>query len=465
MRPVSPFARRRFLQGALGLASALPVALASRRFARADSGRARRFIVFYFPDGIAGRSQDGMPSLWESTQSGSDIVLSELLQPLGDLKRECVFVHGLSMGSTDEGSHPGGAKKLLTGVDGGRGESIDQFLARTVGASAPFRHLYLGAMANQNNASGDKFISYVRSETTVAPEDDPLRAFTRLFSMGAASTPVATADAGTTAAPDDDPLVLGAAMQDLMALRTRLGDAQRGRLDLHLDALQEVNARLTAMPTMMTPRPDAGVTAARCDRPSLAYDPLSATGLYAPENFPTVLRAQVDVMVQAMACGLTKVGVIQSSQHTSELIMSRFRGTEMYDPTFDMRSHQASHYGARQDRSNRLFTDYVKQCRWWVSQFGYLLEQLRARPEDDGTMLDHSVVLLCSEVSDGNTHSHHDMPFVVAGRGGGCITPNRILERRNARHGDLLAAIARAMGSDVTRWGDESGGPLAGLLG
>jgi hypothetical protein len=68
-----------------------------------------------------------------------------------------------------------------------------------------------------------------------------------------------------------------------------------------------------------------------------------------------VLRAQIDTMVLAMACGLSRVGVIQASQHTSELIMSRFRGTEMYDPGFDMRSHQASHYGARQDRSNRLF--------------------------------------------------------------------------------------------------------------
>ena len=107
-----------------------------------------------------------------------------------------------------------------------------------------------------------------------------------------------------------------------------------------------------------------------------------------------------------MACGLTKVGVIQGSQHTSELIMSRFRDTEMYDAGFDMRSHQASHYGARHDRSNRLYSDFVKQVNWWVSQYAYLLQQLRARPEGDGTMLDHSVVLLCTEVSDGNTHSH-----------------------------------------------------------
>ena len=53
--------------------------------------------------------------------------------------------------------------------------------------------------------------------------------------------------------------------------------------------------------------------------------------------------------------------------------------------------------------------------KWWVAQFAYLLEQLAARPEDDGTMLDYSLCLLCSEVADGNTHLHDDMPFVLAG--------------------------------------------------
>ena len=200
-----------------------------------------------------------------------------------------------------------------------------------------------------------------------------------------------------------------------------------------------------------------------CASPSLSYAELTGSALYAPENFPSILRAQMDLMVTAMACGLTKVGVIQGSSHTSELIMSRFMGSEMYDRGFDMRSHQASHYGSRQDRANRLFPDYVKQRRWWVSKFAYLLEQLRGRPEGDGTMLDHSVVLLCSEVSDGNTHSHADMPFVVAGRAGGCISPGRVMEQ-NRRHGDLLAALAVAMGERVSGWGDASGEALPGLL-
>ncbi|MEZ4410929.1 MAG: DUF1552 domain-containing protein [Polyangiales bacterium] len=459
--------RRDLLKALLGGAAALPFASRMKSAHGDGGGRARRLVVFYFPDGVPGRSQDGQASLWDARMEGGDVALGEILAPLGMLRRECVFLNGLSMGSTDEGSHPGGAKKLLTARDGGNGESIDQYLARTVASDAPFRHLYLGAMATQNNASGDKFISYPSAGVTVAPEDDPLRAFSRVFSMGAVARPSPSeGDAGaTTVDPsEDEALVLDNAIAEVRDLRGRLDDRARSKLDVHLDALTEVRGRVARVGPM--PATDAGTTApmASCDNPTLTFTHPGAAGLVAPENFPAILRAQIDVMVQAMACGLSRVGVIQGSQHTSELIMSRFRDTEMYDAGFDMRSHQASHYGARQDRSNRLFTDYLKQRRWWVTQFAYLLEQMRARPEGDGTMLDHSLVLLCSEVSDGNTHSHQDMPFVLAGRGGGCVTPGRVLDAGGRRHGDLLAAIARAMGADVNGWGDASSAALPGLL-
>jgi len=488
---VSLSSRRRFLQGALGAASALPLAMATRRLASANPrGLARRVIFFYYPDGIAGRSQNGEPSLWSASGRAPSIALGELLSPLSAIAGDCVFLSGLSMGSTDEGSHPGGAKKLLTAVDGGNGESVDQYLARTVGRSSPFRHIYLGAMATQNNASGDKFISYPSAGVTVAPEDDPVSAFRRIFSGATSGTPTTSVDAGVAptdagpAAPvagvDDgaDGLSLDTSLADLMDLRASLGAAERTRLDVHLDALHEVQDRLRGMPPSMPPTmadaggpvtvSDAGLRpppSLRCDAPSMAFDAPTGAGLFAPENFPAVLRAQIDTMVLAMACGMSRVGVIQASQHTSELIMSRFRGTDMYDPGFDMRSHQASHYGARQDRSNRLFSDYVKQVRWWVSQFGYLVEQLKSRPEGDGTMLDHSLVLLCSEVSDGNTHSHQDMPFVLAGRGGGCVSTGRAMSFDGRRHGDLLATIAQAMGANVDTWGDAGSGVLPGLLG
>ncbi|MCB9506727.1 MAG: DUF1552 domain-containing protein [Myxococcales bacterium] len=443
--------RRRLLQSFAGAALALPfVEFAAGRPAAAMDGVARRLVVFYFPDGVAGRSANGEPSLWHCTGSGSRFELGESLRGLSRHAGSCVFFNGVSMGPTDSGSHPGGAKKLLTGADGGAGESIDQHLARSVGADRPFRHLYLGAMANYAGASGDKHISYPSAGVTIAPEDNPALAFERLFDgRGAAEDP------GDDAAARRTRSVLDTAMADLADLRGSLDARDRARLDDHLDALREVEARIAT---------DVGGPVGSCDDPALdthGYDPAA---LYDPAQFPALLAAQTDLAVQAMACGLTSVAVIQASQHTSELVMSRFAGTEMYDPGYDMRSHQASHYGASHDRSHREFADYLAQRAWWVDRFAALLDALAARPEGDGTMLDHTVALLCSEVSDGNTHSHDDMPFVVAGAGGGAIRTGQLIDHGGGRHSDLLLSIARAMGSPIDSFGWDCSGPIPGLL-
>src|SRR5512144_2598287 len=171
--------RRRLLQ--LGGAAAITAPLFRHLRANPSGAKAKRFIVFYFPDGIVGQSQAGEPSLWTPSGSESSFTLSDSLMPLAPYQSQCVFFKGLSMGPTDSGSHPGGAKKLLTATDGGNGESLDRYLARTLGATAPYRHVYVGAMATHNNASGDKFISYPSAGATVAPEDDPKQEWNRLF--------------------------------------------------------------------------------------------------------------------------------------------------------------------------------------------------------------------------------------------------------------------------------------------
>src|SRR5512143_1409400 len=106
--------RRRLLQ--LGSAAAVSLPLWRLR-AHSSPPRAKRLIVFYFPDGIVGASQNGEPSLWTPSGSETSFALSDLLSPLQPYKDSCVFFRGLSMGPTDSGSHPGGAKKLLTATD------------------------------------------------------------------------------------------------------------------------------------------------------------------------------------------------------------------------------------------------------------------------------------------------------------------------------------------------------------
>lgn len=448
--------RRTFLRLVGGSTAALGASHLLTRSGRAlaQAAGARRLIVFYFPDGVAARSQDGDPTEWHAQGGETNFTLGAQLMPLDRLKQHCVFLNGLSMGQTDAGSHPGGAKKLLTGVDGGGGESIDQYLSRTVGAASPWRHLYLGAMANQNNASGDKHIVYPSAGQTIPPEDDPRRAFERVFGAG-----LPTGMPPTMTGPSADRSILDGTLAEVQALRDRLGAGERAKLELHLEALRDLERRVaTTMPPPVTPPP------ASCGTPPASLTSASLPSLYDPGLFPTVLRLQLDVMVQAMACGLTRVGTVQCSHHTSELIMSRFPGTSFSDPGFDMRSHQASHYGPRHDAGRREYRDYLAQRRWFVEQFAYLIDQLAARPEDGGTMLDHSLLWLCTEVCDGNIHSHDDMPFVLAGGAGGRLRTGRKLDFNGAPHGNLLVTLARAMGDGASRYGQAGTGVLPGVL-
>ncbi len=452
--------RRSLLRGAGGTAIAAPFySLLNPDTARASDGAARRVIFFYFPDGVPGASQNGDPSLWHCNGGELDFQLGLVQEPLTEFRDQCVFLNGLSMGGTDSGSHPGGAKKLLTAADHAGGESIDQLLARTVGANMPWRHLYLGAMANQNNASGDKHISYPTAGQSIPPEDDPRRAFELLFGGPLPQGPGERDTAGTRAS------VIDAVLGEMNSLRTKLGSVEGAKLDMHLDALREVEQRLTGegdpdIPPEEQPQPEG----ASCDDPWIDTGSFGDADLYDPGKFGDVLRAQIDLMVLAMACGKTKVGTIQCSQHTSELIMSRIPGSDMYGPNYDMRSHQASHYGASHNWDSREFSDFVAQRQWFVSGFAYLLERLAATPEGDGTMLDHSLCVLCTEVSDGNTHQHDDMPITLAGGACGRMAGGRLLNTGYRRHGDLWVSVAHAMGEGIGGFGDSSAGPIDGLM-
>lgn len=422
--------RRSFLKAGLG-AAVVPWYLTRSALTARAASTAHRVIFFYYPDGVHRAS-------WRPSGSGASLSLSHQLAPLERHKDRCVFLSGLGSGPTDSGSHPGGAKKLLTAKDGGRGESLDHGLARTVYSGAPHRHLYLGVQANQNGASGDKHISYVGSEQTIAPEDDPRLAFSRLFTGATPRDP---------AAPSSDVTVIDAMRADLEAFSADLGAVEQRKLSLHLESLREVEERVrntTAMPPT-------------CDDPAIVVG--SVTDLYAPERFGDLLNLQIDVMVEAMACNLTHVGVLQCSHHTSELIMSRIPNAEMTN-TRDTRSHEASHYGG----SGMLLDTYVAQRRWFADRLAHLMDRLAMHPEGDGTMLDHTLVLFCTEVSDGDDHSHHDLPFVLAGGASGAIDTGRFVDVGDRRHGDLLATVARAAGAPFDGWGDGSQGPLTQLL-
>src|SRR5690606_33490247 len=181
LRAEAAMNRRRFLQGLGAIAAGAAFSQLHPPAIRAAGGLCKRVIFFYHPDGVVGPSQNGDSSQWHASGSEHSFTLGAAMAPLAARKNDCVFFNGLTMGPTDSGSHPGGAKKLLTASDNANGPSIDQVLAQTAGAGAPWKHLYLGAQANADGASSDKHISYPTAGQSIPPEDDPKKAFSLLF--------------------------------------------------------------------------------------------------------------------------------------------------------------------------------------------------------------------------------------------------------------------------------------------
>ncbi len=447
--------RRTFVKSVAGAALALPFyeLLLSDRLggtARAAPGQARRVIFFYFPDGVGGWSYDGTDR-WHATGTETRFQLSDEQGPLQPFQGDCLFFNGVGMGPYGEGSHPEGAKKLLTGTDGAGRDSVDRFLARTLGNGSPFPHLYLGVRATDAGQT-DQYISYVSPGNTAPPLDNPQQAFSLLFGSGSS---------GGMQSGMPDPVqvsVIDGVLADMKDLRGKLGTAEKAKLDTHLAALRQVEQRIKG--TGMPP----GKPAANCKGPQLNLNGVAGDSKNWPD-FPFLLRAQIDLLVLALSCGLSRVGVLQAHHHTgNDLLMSGFKEDPVLntEPRLYMRSHEASHHGSDMVK----FNIYLEQRRWFLRQFAYLLTALKGTPDPEGggNMLQYSLVLLVTEISDGNVHSHSNMPFVLAGQGGGAVRTGRLLQfGADARHSGLLLGIAQACGQ--SGWGDPGWKALQGLLG
>ena len=133
-----------------------------------------------------------------------------------------------------------------------------------------------------------------------------------------------------------------------------------------------------------------------------------------------------------------------------------------------MNNHDASHYG---NPTSATADHFVAMKRWFMERFASLLDRLAAFPEGDGSILDHTIVLLTSELGDGNLHNHARMPFVLAGGSALGLEGGRFLDYRgshgadNAPHTKLLVSIAQRAGYNIDRYGytGHGIGPLEGL--
>ncbi|AKF07251.1 DUF1552 domain-containing protein [Sandaracinus amylolyticus] len=430
--------RRSFLKGLAAGAALAPIGIHTfARSARA-AGEGRALFV-YIPDGC-------IPDRWHprGSSGSSTFTLPEMSAPLERVRQHLTFLDGLDMYAGGP-THEGGCAKVLTGTDP---TSLDVFLGQTLREGVPHPSVHLGVGANFENGSG----SFSRlMGTEVKPDDDPLNAFSRLFG-GREMTDTSAEELRIRRRRS----VLDAISGDLTALRARLGAVERTKLDVHTESLRELERRLMA--PVGGSCSDVAFNAGGYRNVETDYYPKT---YHKEDNFLTVGRLQQDLAVLSLGCGITRVASIMWSHPVSP--------THVRDTTATLGNHDASHYGNADSDTARQF---VALKRWFAERFAELIEKLATTPDGEGTLLDSTVVMLCSELGDSNAHDHKRVPFVVAGGAGVRLRGNRFIDYRgghggeNEAHSKLLVSIAQAVGVPVDTYGysGHGSGGLEGLL-
>jgi hypothetical protein len=440
-----PHFSRRELLGKLGLTAAAAPFVPLLDASAADARPPKRLILFYTPHGTVW-------DRWAPTGAGTSFQLSPILAPLEKHKQRIAVLAGMQILAPGVGApHTKGLPLLWTASplledmtftreDGSGGKyfgwnsaaSVDQIIAARVGTDTPFRSLELGVRSGGSHPASRMI--YSGAKQPLAPEGNPAAMFDRLFGMNQSATDLAKLRAKRKSSLD---LVA----TELDALVARTPSADRPKVQRHLDAVRTLEKQLFAQGAACTPPPkpatlDAGAVA----------------------NIPTVVQRQIDLMVAALACDLTRVASFQYRIGDND--------NDFYDWIGITREghHLITHGG---DTDVQSQDDLTKIYTWYSDRFAYLLDRLASVREGDGTLLDNTIVVWGSELGKGNTHSFERTPFVVAGGGGGTIRTGQLLTLDGTPHNRLLVAVCQAMGlPDVQSFGatDPGKGPLPGLL-
>jgi Protein of unknown function (DUF1552) len=446
--------RRAVLRGAGGVAIGLPFLQAMRPFGgraqAAGSTPPKRFIVFFSPDGSIREN-------WLPTGTETNFTLSPILAPLESNKQSLVVLDGVENKVGGYAAHPGddhmkGMGAMLTGIgllagstQGGAGDpaglaggiSVDQTIASAIGGGAKFRSLELGV---QSMSAGTVwgYTAYSGANQPLPPDINPASVWNRVFSGFGGADPALLRQAAERKS------VLDAVMQSYNQLNPRLGATDKAKLDEHLGNIRDLELRLTA----------SGTSGGACVKPGSP----ATIDYRANDNFPMVGKLQMDLLVMAMACDLTRVGTIQWEQAVGNV---RFTWV---DPTITRGHHDMSHDG---DTATDTIATLTKINAWYAGQLNYLLDSLKNAKEADGSsMLDNTLVVWVNELSRGNAHSHDHMPFVLAGGAGGALRTGRFLSySKSVSHNNMLVSCMNLMGVPGTTFGDPAfcTGPLANL--
>ena len=443
----SAVTRRTFLRGLGGVAVALPLLSAGpwgqpalgeegSMGAAGMDGFPKRFIFMIHPNGVI--QQD----FWPTAAADGTFELSQVLSPLAPYKDKLTILKGINLDVSSAGPgepHQTGMGCFLTGVplqegnfrgnDGtlagwGGGASLDQSIASHVGKDNPFKSLELGVRADvQIGSDVSSRISYAGPGQPLPPQNDPVQVFEALFKD------VGGGDEGARVLRDKRLSVLDTVQSQFRSLEQRIGSHDRERLEQHFALVRDLENRLK----------NENIGGEVCTAPPRPPD----QEVDDEKTMEAIAQLQIDMMIVAMACDLTRVATLQLSNSRNHI---RYPWVESFGD-----GHGLSHAGPSNATARR---EWNARDTWHAGLMAYMCQRLASIPEGSGTMLDNTVILWTSEISQGNTHSHKNMPIVMAGGAGGALKTNQYLELAATPHNDLLTTLGQAFGLDITSFGD-----------
>jgi len=408
--------RRTFLRG-LGATLALPAleSIAPPLSAIGPSAPPVRLGYVYTPNGIVGAcDKSPRPFMWTPKTTGANFEFSPTMRALEPFRDQINVISGLAQVTgralgDGPGDHARATATFLTGVHpyktGGAdfrlGISADQIAARELGKYTQLASLELGLEPQPLAGNCDSgytcaymSMSWRGASSPLPAEINPRAVFERLFGDGDSTDPKIRASR-----LEQQKSVLDYVTGSLSRLQRRLSAGDKRKIDEYFESVRDVERRIAL---------------AEAQNTTLELPHLERPGAV-PDDYLQYSKLMIDLQVIAWQTDMTRVASFMLGRDGSN---RSYREIGISDG-----HHSISHHQGDAERLDKL----VKIDELHVSMFAYLLKRLRETPDGDGTLLDHSLVVFGSSISESNIHTHDDLPIVVAGSANGQLKGNRHL--------------------------------------
>jgi hypothetical protein len=452
-------ARRTFLKGA-GVTLALPLldAMIPAQTALAQTAARPypRFVGIFYPHGMS-------PGHWEMPEGKFPEKLSTIMEPLQKVRDHSVVFGGLWSQSAEPPEGTTGSDhwvaaayltafkpRKTTGSDSTVfSATIDQQIAQKIGQTSLLPSLQLAVEDPGTNSSscGEGYsCSYTNSiswvEVPKGPLDEeqktkplpmelnPQVVFERLFGSGA--TPEVRA-----ARMKQSRSILDALRQDLMGLKKNLGSGDKSVVDQYTDEVRDIERRLELAAKASTSVP-------QMDEPA---------GI--PTSFDDHIKLHFDLVRLGFQTDITRVATLLGARDLTGKAYPFPRNEWFPNGGQSVSFHGGSHHG---DQPAGM-AGYAQLNRYHVSTMAYLAEKLKATPDGDGNLLDHSLIMYGTNMGNSNQHQHYDVPHILVGGANGKLKGGRVLNypRKKVTTGNLLLSVLDMYDIHRESQGDSTG--------